>query len=77
MAPKFLEKPSIQMEGGKAVMSVLVQAKPEPSAIWYHGTTQLSSSGRINILKQKGTVADSYRLVCELSVSRYLYYKFS
>ena len=74
MPPKFLEKPAIQQKGGNIVMSVLVQAKPEPSAVWYQGTTQLSTGGRINIYKEQSTVADSYRLVCEISVSYYIPY---
>ena len=68
-APKFLEKPSIKQQSGKIVMSVLVEAKPEPKVTWHRGSSLVSSDNRIAIRVSKGSAADSYLLICEISVS--------
>ena len=68
--PKFLEKPSIRQEGGRIIMSILLEAKPEPKVTWFQGATALSSGGRIMIRMEAGSAADSYRLILEVSVSR-------
>ena len=68
--PKFLEKPSIRQEGGCIIMSILLEAKPEPKVTWFRGATALSSGGRIVIRREAGSAADSYRLILEVSVSR-------
>ena len=68
-APKFLEKPSIIQDGGNIIMSILLEAKPEPKVTWYQGTTVVSSGGRIMIRKEAASAADSYRLTLEVTVS--------
>lgn len=68
--PKFLEKPSIRQEGGRIIMSILLEAKPEPKVSWFRGATAISSGGRIVIRSEAGSAADSYRLILEVSVSR-------
>ncbi|KAK2180737.1 hypothetical protein NP493_429g01115 [Ridgeia piscesae] len=65
--PKFLEKPSIRQEGGRIIMSILLEAKPEPKVTWFQGATALSSGGRIVIRMEAGSAADSYRLILEVS----------
>ena len=69
-APKFVDKPSIKQMDGKIVMSVCVQAKPEPSVTWHKSSSVLTSSARIHIVSEKSaTVADQYLLICEIVVS--------
>ena len=55
---------------GKIVMSVCVQAKPEPSVTWHKSSSVLTSSARIHIVSEKSAaVADQYLLICEILVS--------
>ena len=75
-APKFLEKPSIQQQGSKVVMSVLVEAAPEPVVQWFKSSVEVKSSTRIVISTQKGSIADSYLLLCEITVSKLIIFLF-
>ena len=68
-APKFPEKPSIKMASGKVVMSVVVEAAPQPMVSWYKGTTEISSGGNIRIYTEKSEKADTYTLILEIAVS--------
>jgi len=68
-APKFPEKPSIKLVNGKVVMSVIVEAAPEPTVTWYKGTTEVTTSGNILISINKGKTADTYLLIMEIAVS--------
>jgi hypothetical protein len=72
-APKFPEKPSIKMVSGKVVMSVIVEAAPQPTVTWFKGTTEISTAGNIRIYTEKGQAADLYSLFMEISVSKYLF----
>ena len=65
--PKFLEKPSIKQQGSMIVMSVLLEAKPEPTVTWSRGGTVVKHEGRYVLRVEKGSTADSYRLVCEIT----------
>ena len=50
-------------------MSVLVEAVPEPQVTWFRETTVVEASSRISIRTEKGSSAESYLLVCDISVS--------
>ncbi|KAG1672460.1 Disorganized muscle protein 1 [Nymphon striatum] len=65
-APSFMEKPRIIPEDGgkRIIMECKVKAKPKPTIIWYHGSTAVKETNRINMVVKEAK--DVYVIRLEL-----------
>ncbi len=66
VAPRFTQKPTLKQESGAILFNCEIEANPKPEVNWFHGTTPLKDSDRLQAKVENVAGSIKYKLILTL-----------